>query len=217
MDTTLYRKRCSMLLEEIKDYKRLNDYSNFRDIYSLYEFQTIIKGKQCRKQKRYRTDLLIKDMLRIKSQLKVKSHIVFGTCTLSDKELNHEERTRMKKLGNYLKEHYLYVVVNKDFGSKTEREHYHFIGLTIEEIEPIGKKSNKGFEMYELVNKNYKLGFEPNIIPVETDSFDKTRNYLLKLNNHATKDTTKNRIRVYKNTTGNLLNKMTKKIKTKSY
>ena len=92
-------------------------------------------------------------------------------------------------------------MLNKDYGGKNEREHYHFIGITIEEIESKGKVSKKGYEIFELKNKNYTMGFEPTlcIINLQMNDTNKTINYLLKLNNHSSKTTTKNnRLRVIK-------------------
>ena len=96
--------------------------------------------------------------------------------------------------------------MNKDFGAKNEREHYHFIAITLEPLEELktcenkAKKSKKGYTLYELKRKNYSLGFEPTLckIDLKKNDFDKTINYLLKLNNHSTKITTKSRVRIVK-------------------
>lgn len=212
MDTSLYKERCRKILEETKDYKELNDYKNFKDLYSLFEFKKIVNDKQKRKNKRNRCDTKIKEMLQFMNYAQNNTlKIVFGTLTLNDKTLATKENTYIRKIHKYLKEHYLISILNKDFGDNTEREHYHFIGLTLEELVSTGKKSNKGFEMYNLVNDNYvskykvagddnpEHNWNPNITPIELDTNKKVRNYLLKLNNHSNKSTTDSRIRVLKN------------------
>ena len=113
-----------------------------------------------------------------------------------------KEDTYIRKIHKYLKNHYLYSILNKDFGKKTEREHYHFIGLTLpkEELEDTGKKSKKGYKIYELKNKDYKLGFEPDLckVDLQKNDMEQTTNYLLKLNNHSNKITSSNRVRIIK-------------------
>ena len=104
--------------------------------------------------------------------------------------------------------------MNKDFGSKTEREHYHAISLTTEPIEQLfhedgrPKLSNKGLPLYELANKDFKQlvkmkseQFEPTLCLVDhsINDINQTINYLLKLNNHSNKLSTRNRLRVITN------------------
>lgn len=207
-----YKERCSQLLEKYNDFKVLNDYEYFKDVLSEEEFKEQTRLKQNRKNKRYRCDNKIKEMLQFMNYAQNNTlKIVFGTLTLNDKTLATKENTYIRKIHKYLKEHYLISILNKDFGDETEREHYHFIGLTLEEIISTGKKSNKGFEMYNLVNDNYvskykvagddnpEHNWNPNITPIELDTNKKVRNYLLKLNNHSNKSTTESRIRVLKN------------------
>jgi len=201
----LYHFICRSLKNQGFSNKDLNDFKNFEANFSEEEFKTILRIKQNRKNKRYRTKKKFIEILELRSLLKLTGknvNLVFGTCTLKPKELKNQERTRVKKLDKWLKKHFLYVIVNKDFGKKKEREHYHFIGITIEEIEEIKKiKSNTGRIIYELKQKDYELGFEPDlcIIDLKENDIEKTINYLLKLNNHSNKNTTKNRTRVLKN------------------
>lgn len=126
--------------------------------------------------------------------------LVFGTVTVNNEYLEKTEQTRIKIIEKWLKSHFLIVILNKDFGSKTEREHYHFVGVTTENIEDTGKKSKKGYKIYELEKKDYKIGFEPDlcIIDLNLNDTKKTINYLLKLNNHSSKVTTRNRVRIIK-------------------
>lgn len=197
----LYQFYCKCLLDNGLCYEELNNYDNFKELFSKIEFQNILKEKQNRKQKRNRTRQKFFELYRIASLIdNEKKAIVFGTITLADKYLNQKEDTYIRKINKWLKEHFIIAILNKDFGKKNEREHYHFIGLTIEDIESKKNKSKKGYEIYELKNKNYTMGFEPTLCLIDLNKNDikKTVNYLLKLNNHSNKISTRNRLRVIK-------------------
>lgn len=196
-----YKAKCTMLLAEqgeLKNYNVLNDYENFKEIIPKEIYNKIIKGKLRRKAKRYRVDNYITKMLKLRNVID-KSIVVFGTLTLKDEILDLKENTYIRKIHNYLKSHYDMVILNKDFGKKNEREHYHYIGLTHEPIEETEKKSRCGIKLYKLQKQDYNLGFEPTIEIVNFEDKKKVRNYLLKLNNHSTKNTTKSRFRVLYN------------------
>lgn len=184
--------------------EELNDYRNFKDIMSAYEFKCVINEKQRRKNKRNRTKKKYIELIKIRNAIKVKSTIVFGTITLDNENLSMKENTYIRKIHSWLKSHFIYSILNKDYGSTTEREHYHFIGLTTEDLEDTGIKSRKGNKLYKLVDKDYKLGHEPvlEIINLTEDDVDSTINYLLKLNNHSNKIGTKSRVRIIKNDKG---------------
>lgn len=210
---TLYKKRCRELLDNGLAHIELNDYENFKDILSEEVFKVFLKDKQNRKNKRYRTKEKFKELITIYNNSKCDTkNLVFGTLTLNDETLSQEERTRTKKINKWLKSHFLIAIVNKDFGEKNGREHYHFLGITSQPLEvkynkenkPI--KSKKGYIIHELVKKDYTLGFEPDICIIDFDKSDinKTINYLLKLNNHSNKILAKNRVRVIKSDLMNL-------------
>lgn len=198
----LYKIRCKSLIDNGLALEELNNYANFKNLFSKYEFQKILNEKQNRKNKRYRTKEKFKELYRLMDYIRNENKkVVFGTITLNDYYLNMKEDTYIRKINKWLKSHFIYVILNKDFGSKTEREHYHFIGLTTEEIETTKKKSKKGYEIFELVNKDYDMGFEPTLclINLKKNDIEQTVNYLLKLNNHSNKTTTRNRVRIIKN------------------
>lgn len=198
----LYQFYCKKLLDDGYSLDELNNYDNFRTLFTEVQFKRIMNEKQNRKNKRYRTRNKFIEILRIANELKDNDNlnVVFGTITLDNEHLALKEDTYMRKIHKWLKEHFVIALLNKDYGSKNEREHYHFIGLTIEELEYTGKKSKKGYEIFELVNKNYSMGFEPTLclIDLNKDDISKTTNYLLKLNNHSNKMTSRNRLRVIK-------------------
>lgn len=201
---SLYMDRCNFLLDrENKDYTLLNDYENFKDLMKLEDFKEIMRWKNARKNKRYRVDSKFMEMLRLYNALNKENstpYIVFGTLTLRDDILAKKEDTYIRKIHKYLEKHYQYVILNKDFGKKTEREHYHFIGLTCEPIVKTDIRSKKGNQIYQLKKQDYELGFEPDICIINIEDKKKVREYLLKLNNHSNKNTTKqSRIRIILN------------------
>lgn len=196
----IYKNRCKLLTEIGLALEELNNYENFKDILTENQFKEVIRQKQNRKNKRYRTKIKILDLYKVKVNVLKKGQVVFGTITLDDKHLSQKENTYIRKIHKWLKEHFICSILNKDFGSKTEREHYHFIGLTTEDLKDTNKKSRIGNKLYKLEKENYNMGFEPalEIINLDINDFDKTNNYLLKLNNHSNKEGTKSRVRVIK-------------------
>lgn len=209
----LYKTICKTLTDNGLALEELNNYDNFKDAFTKEEFTQIIREKQNRKNKRYRTKQKFNEILQLKAMIP-NSKIVFITINPNNELLNQEERTRIKKIEIWLKKHFWYSILNKDFGNKTEREHYHALAITTEEIEQLfhengkPKLSKKGQLLYELQNKDFKNlvkmkneQFEPTLCVVDfkINDIDKTINYLLKLNNHSNKLSTKNRVRIITN------------------
>lgn len=208
-----FKSRCSQLIKENKehiDYSILSDYENFKDLFTEEQFKEVLKEKHNRCNKRNRTKNKIQDMLRYYTYCAnrtnpKKLYLVFGTGTINDTYLERKSRTRDKLLNIYMLHHYEVAIINTDYGDKTERLHYHWIGITSEE--PIPKmrngkqcKSKKGFPLYVLPGNDYVLAdFVPTVEPIVTTDLEKIRNYLLKLNNHSNKETTR-RLRHIKNT-----------------
>lgn len=195
----MYKKRCKNILEKGCNYQDLENYEFFKDLFSKAEFGELLRIKANRRNKRNRTKNKFKEILILQQQIE-NSTLVFGTITLDDKNLSMKENTYIRKIHSWLKSHFLIAILNKDFGEKTGREHYHFLGLTTETVECMNHKSKKGYLIYELKNKTYTMGHEPDllIVDLKKDDLVKTTNYLLKLNNHSHKDSTKSRVRVIK-------------------
>lgn len=195
----LYKDRCKKLLK-LEDYTLLNDYEYFKDIIPEEDYKEIILEKQRRKNKRYRVDSKIFEMMRLANMYRKETiipKIVFGTINLNDKTLSRKENTYIRKIHQWLKKHFAYVILNKDYGDKTNREHYHFIALTLEPVEDSGHRSKKGYTLYKLKNQDFNLGHEPTLEIINLEDKKQIRNYLLKLNNHSTKATANSsRIRV---------------------
>lgn len=207
----LYNNRISYLIENHckskSDYSILNNYDNFKDLMNEEVFKKIIKSKHRRQQKRYRCNRKLKEILLLKEQLdfnNIDNKLLWVTCTFNNKELEYKEETRAKKIDKWIHEHFIIALLHIDYGKKNEREHYHFIGLTTEDIEPaINKKTGKqartdnNVPLYELIKKTYKIGHEPDIEVISRKDEDynlkKISNYLIKLQNHYSKETVKNR------------------------
>lgn len=103
--------------------------------------------------------------------------LIFGTLTFNDETLaKTSPRTRQRYITWFLKDRSLHYIANIDFGKKNNREHYHFIALVS------GKLSCKDW-IYG--RSNFKF------VALEKEDLKRTKNYLLKLNNHSYKDTTR--------------------------
>ena len=201
-----YKARCLELLQEktVINYLKTSKYEYFNDILTEEDFKKAIRLKNRKSGKRRRCYKKLEKILDMYEDLYfnqgIYCNLVFGTCTFDNKSMNWKEETRTKKINKWIKQHFVIALANIDYGEKTEREHHHFIGLTFEEIEPTGKKSKTGFDLYELKEKNYNLGFEPNLERIEVvENERKISNYLVKINYHSNKKSTLNRrIRVLK-------------------
>lgn len=103
--------------------------------------------------------------------------IIFGTLTFKDKVLEStSEITRQRYVTRFLKDNTIHYIANIDYGKKNNREHYHFIAL-----------------VNGVMNcKNWKYGASKfQFVPLEKKDLKSIKNYLLKLNNHSYKSSTK--------------------------
>lgn len=182
------------------DYTAYNTYTYFNDILSLEEFKKCKIFSQNRSKKRKRcADNYFK--IEIMAKL-TRSKMVFGTITLNDRFLALDYENQKKNIQYYLKKHFFYVIKNADYGTKNDRLHYHFIGLTFDDLISIEKRSKKGRLMYNIKNDKFKWGFIPNYEIIPFDMKDKKRlsNYIVKLNNHSNKiSVKKSRLSILKN------------------
>ena len=184
-------------------YEVFNNYLFYNDILSLSEFRSC-KNIDCARSKKRARCFRKYFSLEILSKF-TNAKMVFGTITLNDKFLKENYDTQKKRIQRYLKKYFFYVIKNADYGSKKERLHYHFIGLTFDELFLNGKKSKKGRLMYNFKNDWWEVqdyGFAPNMEVIPYDLIDKKRlsNYLVKLNNHSNKiSVKKSRLSILKN------------------
>lgn len=189
----LYKERCKQLKEVGSlngldhDYAVYGTYSYFKDLMNESEFKHCLSINQNRSKKRKRcSDNYFK--IDVLGKL-TGAQMVFGTITLNNEFMKLNFKNQQKIIERYLKRHYFYVLKNADYGSKTDRLHYHFIGLTFDELIDTGKKSHKGRKMYNINNDVFNWGFVPNLEIIPYDMKDKKRlsNYIVKLNNHSNK------------------------------
>lgn len=210
-DTALeiYKTRVKEILKNGKNainYAKVRDYNYFKDILNYEDYKKALRVKNRKSQRRRKCNKKLENIINLYEELFYENgiycNIVFGTCTFNNDSMEMKEETRTKKVNKWIKEHFIIALANIDYGSKKEREHHHFIGITLEELEDIKKRGKKGYKMYEIKeNKNYKIGFEPNLeIIYDIEDNKKLSNYLVKLNFHSNKKSTQNRrIRVLKN------------------
>ena len=112
-----------------------------------------------------------------------KGSVIFGTLTFTDDVLQKTSaQTRKRYVERYLKSADVAYIANIDYGSKNDREHYHFIIAT-------GNKNKLDDWQYGFFN--LKLVGES-----ESDS-TKVSKYVSKLTNHAIKNTNKRCVIMY--------------------
>lgn len=205
-----FKDRCKLLRiiykdkqlqdEETEIYDLYNCYSNFEDILSFEEYRKVRNFDVGRYRKRERCSLNFQKIIIIAKVVKAK--LVFGTITLNDNFLKQSYDTQKKQIQRYIKKSFFYSIKNADYGAKNDRLHYHFIGLTFEELIPTNKKSHQGRKLYNIKNDKWNYGFLPvyEIIPYDSKDTKKISNYIVKLNNHSNKLTTKkSRLSILKN------------------
>ena len=96
-----------------------------------------------------------------------KYKVIFGTLTFKENVLEKTNATtRRKYVQRYLADHTIHYQANIDFGDKKEREHYHFLAMIEEDLNP--KDWKYGWTFLEKVKFN-------------RTNLKKIRNYLLKL------------------------------------
>ena len=110
-----------------------------------------------------------------------KGRCIFATLTFRDDVFSNTNfATRRKYVSRYLKSISDYYIANVDFGSETEREHYHAIILK----DFITDKWEYGFTWFEIIRTN-KFASK------------NLSNYVSKLTNHSIKETTKRYALIY--------------------
>lgn len=131
----LYKERCKSLkgigsINDVStDFFAYNTYSYFNDILSFNEFRKCKNFQSNRSKKRYRCFKnynIIELMARLTN-----ATMVFGTITLNDNFLKLSYDNQKKNIQYYLKKHFFYVIKNADYGSKTDRLHYHRLNLVL--------------------------------------------------------------------------------------
>lgn len=119
-------------------------------------------------------------------------YIWFCTFTFDDHYIDKCDRTKKDLIKNLLKEidFNSYIILNVDYGSQTERQHFHCIFGT-----------NKDLDLKSILDQYYPCYSYTEKIRLDTSSIKKIPKYINKLSNHAIKDST-NASRIYFNFKG---------------
>lgn len=114
-------------------------------------------------------------MMRIRSYEKYK--LVFLTLTFKDEWLESTSFiTRRRYTQRFLNENAFHYIANVDYGDENGREHYHALVMIDKDIE----------------HKLWKYGaINFQNIPLKSKDIKSVKNYILKLNNHSYKESTK--------------------------
>lgn len=157
-----------------------NNKNNYLDLFDEDTIITCFKIYNANKaRKRYGLEELIKWCFVIDKSNHYKNYnIIFGTLTFSDRVLEKTSKeTRRQYVSRFLAKNCESYIANIDYGKRNEREHYHFVALSKEEIEKDSWKY--GFDSYRKIEHT-------------KSELQRAKNYILKLNNHSYKSSTKN-------------------------
>lgn len=120
---------------------------------------------------------------------------LFFTLTFDNKSLtNLNQKSRRVYITRYLKSVSSWYIANVDFGSKNEREHYHGILAFVNESEMNAFLKKCKFSKFR---KGYELSWTCGFALYQKcgsskDDITRLSKYIVKLTNHAFKDTAKN-------------------------
>lgn len=168
------------------DSNNKNNYLEIFDEETIINCFKIFNANRARKQ--YGLNEMIKWCFSIEKTNHFKDYIIiFGTLTFNDKILETTSKlTRRRYVSRFLKDKCVSYIANIDFGNKNNREHYHFVALCKDKIDTNLWKY--GYASFTKINA--------------TRDIKKIKNYILKLNNHSYKSSTRNE-RILMNKTKN--------------
>lgn len=156
------------------------DYNDIRE----YDYLNEEEFKECQrieynnhKRKQYNGGYIY-EMAFIMSTFKVEYNMYFLTLTFNNDAFNVSEETRHNAVKRYLSANTEMYMANIDFGDLNEREHYHAI--------VIAKEMPTGWKLGFM--KAQKINFDKNNY---MEDLKRVKNYILKLNNHSFKVSTK--------------------------
>lgn len=117
---------------------------------------------------------------------------MFFTLTFDDATLNNtSEETRRRYVFRALKECCSDYLANIDYGTKTEREHYHAVGIIKDKSYLIKAKSRRSKPIFNLSKTVYNKGLTTVEDIPNVEDYLKLSNYINKFTNHAFKKTNK--------------------------
>lgn len=161
--------------EKVSSYEGIFDEETTKNCIRIYRANRARKryGQNILYRWIYAIDTLRKEDLDYFKDLK----IVFGTLTFREDVLEKtSKKTRRRYVARFLNECTEEYLANIDYGKQEEREHYHFLAVVKAKI---SKDSWKyGWDYYQSVK-------------IDLKSIRKARNYILKLNSHSYKESTR--------------------------
>lgn len=106
-------------------------------------------------------------------------YIWFVTFTFDDDLISKCDRTKRDTIKKCLNNYDFKYILNKDYGKETEREHYHCILAT-----------NQNINIDDFMKENYPCFSWSKKCRKDIDNINRLHKYINKLTNHALKDTT---------------------------
>ena len=181
-----------LIIEKYYHYKReqyhgdleiaKKEYTDFINDYGHeYVVGAFLLGRSNRRKRAYLRERINKI---IEDADNTSQNVYFLTFTFSDNLLDKTIASyRRKKIQRFLLKNCRHYVANIDYGKENEREHYHAV-VSCDNIQEIVKEYAKTFNSYIKVKKLRK-------------SVKKIAEYIIKLTNHALKETTENNNLIY--------------------
>ena len=150
---------------------------SYFDLTLEYDFKDIQEARKINKAS-YNRFKRLKDKIQHFLSL---GRCIFVTLTFRDDILNNTNfETRRKYVTRYFKSISDFYIANVDFGTSTDREHYHAVILK----DFVSDKWEYGFTWFEVIH-------------CSNSSSDNISNYVTKLTNHGIKETTKRHSLIY--------------------
>ena len=161
-----------------------NDYTFYSEIFTEDEAKECIKIYKADKQRKYRMFNKLLEWYFAAREIGAyqESKIVFFTLTWTNEDLEKTSKeTRRRYIQRFLKENSIAYIANIDYGEENGREHYHAMALINEDIDI----------------KKWKRIDWIKVVPKKTKDLKKITKYILKLTNHAYKDSTRREKAIY--------------------
>lgn len=168
------------LLLKVSEYNKKRYFASINGEY----FEQNIEYERILKARYEKSSRIKKRMVYLFSRYK---YIWFCTFTFSPKYINKTTRTKRDLIKSVLNFKDFKYILNVDYGKSTQREHYHCLLATNEEI-----------DVNEMFQFSYIGGFSKSILCKNgIDDFTRLRKYIDKLVNHCIKASTTRQRLVY--------------------
>lgn len=116
-------------------------------------------------------------------------YVWFCTFTMNDNYINKSDRTKRDKLKSVLYTHDFKIILNVDYGKKTERQHFHCI---------LGTNIDMDVNQYFQGQLNEEFGWTKSLLCLKgKNDLNRLAKYIDKLTNHCVKASTKRQRMLY--------------------